>query len=275
MAFSKDFTFSQGTDCEKFTITDSSTGYQGTILSIVSQAVPASPLYNRILFRFTSPFFTSGTYDKEVVIANSQNAATVHAAITAAFNGDTTIAALFTATNNTTSVGLVSDKEFIYTELDVILQDDNYFTDVAITETQAALPKASERTLTLLFSDGSNEVIDFPFVNGSGDSVDVAITKDYSMLAQVSWNSTPEQEITKPIITLCNTDSYIREVGVEFDNKNDNRECSEALRLKWSKLYDYRTQAITQTSIERIQLAQSFLDLTRETYLENVSKCCN
>lgn len=275
MAFSENFTFTQGTDCEKFTITDSSTGYQGTELSIVSQAVPASPLYNRILFRFTSPFFTGGTYDKEVVIANSQNAATVHAAIAAAFNGDATILALFTTTDNTTSVSVAAKKGFIYTELDVILEDDNYFTDVAITETQEALPKASERTLTILFPDGSNEVVAFPYVNGTNDSVDVAITKDYAMLAQVSWNSTPEIEITKPIITLCNTDSYIREVGVEFDNRNDNRECSEALRFKWSKLYDYRTQAITQASIERIQLAQSFLDLTREAYLENLSNCCN
>ena len=275
MAFSKDFTFSQGTDCEKFTITDSSTGYQGTILSIVSDNVPASPSKTVIKFRFSSKYFTADEYIKSVAIVNGDTQATVHDKIVAAFNADTIISNLFITIDNTTSVSLTAKEDYIYTDLDIQVDLATDFAGVTITETQEAFPKASERTLTLLFSDGSNEVVEFPFVNGSGDSVDVAITKDYSMLAQVSWNSTPEEDITKPIITLCNTDSYIREVGVEFDNKNDNRECSEALRLKWSKLYDYRTQAITQTSIERIQLAQSFLDLTRETYLENVSKCCN
>ena len=274
MAFVANYTFSQGTDCTKFTITDSSTGYQGTELSIVSQAVPASPTYNRILFRFTSPFFTGGTYDKEVVIANNQNAATVHAAITAAFNSDVTILALFTATNNTTSVGLVSNKDFIYTELSVILFDDNYFTDVAITETQIAAPQAPTRVVSISFPNGSTDVLQFPFVDGVGDELEVTIDKDYAMLAQMALDGTEEFEITKPIIAVCNIDTYVRELGVEFDNKVDNKECSECIRQKWSTIYDYRVQAVTQASVERIQASQSFLDLATELYNESECKCC-
>lgn len=274
MAFIPNYTFSQGTDCTKFTITDSSTGYQGTELSIVSQAVPSSPTYNRILFRFASPFFTGGVYNKEIVIANNQNAATVHAAITAAFNGDATILALFTTTDNTTSVSVVAKKEFIYTELAVILEDDNYFTDVAITETQEAAPQAPTRVVNISFPDGSTEVLQFPFVDGVGDELEVTIDKDYAMLAQMALDGTEEFEITKPIIAVCNIDTYVRELGVEFDNKVDNQECSECLRQKWSTIYDYRVQAVTQASVERIQASQSFLDLATELYNESDCKCC-
>lgn len=274
MAFTPNFEFTQGTDCTKFTITDKSVGYAGTELSIVSQAIPASPTYTRIMFRFTSPFFTGGVYNKEIIISNGQNAATVHAAITAAFNGDATISALFTATDNTTSVSLVSDKDYVFTELDVILFDDDYFTDVAITETQAAEP-AGIRSLNLTYPDGTIEEVAFPYINGYGDSVDVTVTKDYALLCQMIFDNAGESEKTQPIIMVCNTDTYIRNLGVEFDNKSDNQECSECIREKWSLLFDYRTQAVTQASIERIQLAQDFLDRATELYNEDDCKCCN
>jgi hypothetical protein len=276
MAFTANYEFNQGTDCSKFTITDKSVGYQGSELLIVSQGIPASPpTYTRIMFRFTSPFFTGGVYNKEVVISNGQNAATVHAAITAAFNGDTTIAALFTATNNTTSVSLIADKDFIYTELDVILEDDNYFTDVAITETVVAEPKADERSVNLTYADGTIVVIPFPYENGYNDELEVEVDKDYALLCQMIFNNIGVYEKTQPIVMVCNTDSYIRELGVEYDNRADNQECSEALREKWSLMYDYRTQAVTQASIERIQLSQSFLDRALQLHEQENSNCCN
>lgn len=275
MAFTSNYEFTQGTDCTKFAITDKSVGYQGSEFSIVSENVPASPTYNKIRFRFTSPFFEGGVYDKDVSISNNQTAAQVHIAITAAFNSDLLIAGLFTATNNTTSVSLVADEAYVFSTIEIILEDDNYFTAVDVTETVVAEPAAGERSINLTYPDGTIQVIPFPYENGYNDSIEIAVTKDYALLCQMLFNNEAESEITKPIIMVCNTDTYIRNLGVEFDNKADNQECSECIRNKWSLMFDYRTQAVTQASIERIQLAQNFLDRAIELYEEDDDcKCC-
>lgn len=274
MAFVANYTFSQGTDCTKFTITDSSTGYQGTELSIVSQAVPASPAYSRIRFQFITGLVTGGVYVKLVTIANNDTAAQVHTKIAAAFTADAIINALFTTTDLTTSVSVVAKKDYIYTELSVEVDAAGDFPSVVVTETQVAAPQADTRVINLTYPNGDAEVVPFPFTDGVGDSVDITITKDYALLAQMIVDGTEEFEITKPIIAVCNTDTYIRELGVEFDNKVDNKECSECLREKWSTIYDYRVQAVTQASVERIQAAQDFLDLATELYNEDECKCC-
>lgn len=261
MAFNIDFSCTQTLDCSKFTLADTSTGYDGGSYLLACSAVTGSPTKNKIPFQFDSPFINDGdTYIKNVVVSNGMTAAQVVTAIGAAFAADANIADVFEVSSTLTSVILIAKKEFIYATIVLAIDLPTDFDGVTITETTAPIPKAPTRSILLTFADATTQEIDFPFVNGSGDEIDIDISKDYALGVRFIIDGTEEFSKEVVYIATCNTDAYYRNMGAELDDRLDQGGCSDCILGIMEKIDNYRNTAISYASIDNLSLSQEFLD---------------
>lgn len=261
MAFNIDFSCTQTLDCSKFTLTDDSTGYVGGTYQLTCSAVPASPVKNKIPFQFDSPFINGGApYFKNVVVSNGMTNEDVAIAIAASFAADSNINSVFTVTRVLGVVTLAAIKSFAYATITLAIDLPTDFNGVSIAETVVPTPKAPTRTVILTFADATTQTINFPFVNGSGDTLDIAISKDYTI--DVEFRIVGATTFSKDVVYIatCNTDTYYRNMGAELDDRLDQGGCSDCILGIMEKIDNYRNTAISFASIDNLSLSQEFLD---------------
>lgn len=261
MAFNIDFSCTQTLDCSKFTVTDTSTGYVGGSYQLTCSAVPGSPPKNNIPFQFDSPFINEGvSYFKNVTITNGMTTAQVASAINDAFVLDSNISGVFEISSTLTNVILVANKEFIYATITLLVETSTDFDGVTISELSTPEPKAPTRSVILTFADATTQTVNFPFVNGIDDTLDIAITKDYTMDIELEAIGTVNNSKNVVYLATCNTDTYYRNMGSELDDRLDQGGCSDCILGIMEKIDNYRNTAISFASINILSTSQEFLD---------------
>ena len=120
------------------------------------------------------------------------------------------------------------------------------------------------RSVEITFSDASVEIINFPFVDGTGDTLEVPIDKDYTMSIKMIVNTT--YDITIVYIATCNTDAYYRSLGAELDDKLDNGGCSDCILNRMERIDNYRNSAVSYASINILAISQEFLNRVPSVY---------
>jgi hypothetical protein len=261
MAFNIDFSCTQTLDCSKFTVTDTSTGYVGGSYQLTCSAVPGSPPKNNIPFEFNSPFINGGvSYFKNVAITNGMTSEDVAIAIDLALSADSNISAIFEVTRVLNVITLTPLKTFVYSEIVLAIDLSTDFNGVTITELVTPTPKAPTRSVILTFADATTQTVNFPFVNGAGDTLDIAITKDYTMGIELEAIGTVNNSKNVVYLATCNTDTYYRNMGSELDDRLDQGGCSDCILGIMEKIDNYRNTAISFASINILSTSQEFLD---------------
>lgn len=120
------------------------------------------------------------------------------------------------------------------------------------------------RSVEITFSDASVEIINFPFVDGAGDTLEVLIDKDYTMSIKMIVNEL--YDITIVYIATCNTDAYYRSLGAELDDKLDNGGCSDCILNRMERIDNYRNSAVSYASINILAISQEFLNRIPSVY---------
>ena len=127
------------------------------------------------------------------------------------------------------------------------------------------------RSVEITFSDASVEIINFPFVDGAGDTLEVPIDKDYTMSIKMIVNEA--YDITIVYIATCNTDAYYRSLGAELDDKLDNGGCTDCILNRMERIDNYRNSAVSYASIDILAISQEFLNRVPAVY--NLSCTCS
>ena len=120
------------------------------------------------------------------------------------------------------------------------------------------------RSVEITFADATVEIINFPFVDGEGDTLEVLISKDYTMSIKMIVNEI--YDITIVYIATCNTDAYYRSLGAELDNKLDNGGCSDCILNRMERIDNYRNSAVSYASINILAISQEFLNRIPSVY---------
>jgi hypothetical protein len=120
------------------------------------------------------------------------------------------------------------------------------------------------RSIEITFSDSTVQTLDFPFVNGEGDTREVSIEKDFTMSIKMIVNEL--YDITIVYIATCNTDAYYRSLGAELDNKLDNGGCSDCILNRMERIDNYRNSAVSYASINILAISQEFLNRVPSVY---------
>lgn len=120
------------------------------------------------------------------------------------------------------------------------------------------------RSVEITFSDASVEIINFPFVDGAGDTLEVLIDKDYTMSIKMIVNTI--YDITIVYIATCNTDAYYRSLGAELDDKLDNGGCTDCILNRMERIDNYRNSAVSYASINILAISQEFLNRIPSVY---------
>jgi hypothetical protein len=118
------------------------------------------------------------------------------------------------------------------------------------------------RTVQITFSDATVQTINFPFA--SGNTIDIPISKDYTMSIKMIVNTI--YDITIVYIATCNTDTYYRDLGAELDNKLDNGGCSDCILNRMERIDNYRNSAVSYASINILAISQEFLNRVPSVY---------
>jgi hypothetical protein len=123
---------------------------------------------------------------------------------------------------------------------------------------------ATTRSVEVTYSDASVDVFNFPIVDGTGDTLEVLIDKDYTMSIKMIVNEL--YDITIVYIATCNTDAYYRSLGAELDDKLDNGGCSDCILNRMERIDNYRNSAVSYASINILAISQEFLNRIPSVY---------
>jgi hypothetical protein len=261
MPITAELTASQGLVCTEATYTDN-TDY-------TAENVPAQrTAYVEIVPPGTSgktnvPLtFTSGStiVNLNVAILSGDTVAQRCTKITAALQGNATIAAIVTAVDGTTKVTVTADNPDVAFTITQLIETGS---DLLCTITDFPF---STRTLTFEYSDGTEDVVNFPFVIGQGDTYDLTgLTKDYcikttlTITPQIEVIGSTYESIIYPVFT-CNVLTAKGVIASDFIINMQDLQCSTPKLNLMSQVDALISGSDYAASVGDISGAQALLD---------------
>jgi len=206
--------------------------------------------------------FTSGStvVDLNVAILSGDTVAQRCTKIAVALQGNATIAAIVTAVDNTTKVTVTADNQDVAFTITQLIE-----TGSDLTCTITAFPFSS-RTLTFEYSDGTQDVVNFPFVLGQGDVYDlIDLTKDYcikstlTIIPQVEVVGSSYESIIYPVFS-CNVETAKGVIASDFIINMQDLQCSTPKLNLMSQIDALVSASEYAASVGDISGAQALLD---------------
>ena len=263
MALEANFEISQGADCSACTLTDITTGYD-------TENIPAQRTqYQEITPAATSGktripmIFTSGAtiVALNVTILSGDTVAQKVAKMVTAINGNSTIAAIVTATDSTTKCTVTADAEDVEFSFESAVDEP---TDLLVTVANFPF---STRTITILYPDGTSDEFNFPYVDGYGDEYAISgLTKDYCL--DITMTITPQVVVVgsdysfeNVIVLSCNADACYNTLASDLQININDKACVGKLNGQMTKINNYLKASHDKANVLGGQVnAQFFLD---------------